>query len=53
MWRVALQLEGRGGTTPYRERLNLLQNVTQGLGNGQFLWNDLGNGKCILVGLET
>jgi hypothetical protein len=25
--------------------MSLLQNVTQGLGLGQILWNDLGNGK--------
>jgi hypothetical protein len=34
-------------TNPHHKKKKLLQNVTQGLGTGWILWNDLGNGKWI------
>jgi hypothetical protein len=36
---------GDGLTTPVRKRTAMLRNITQGLGLGRILWNDLSNGK--------
>jgi len=60
IWRVAAIVDSRQrvvltirfGRGPNRKENSLLRDVTQGLGIGWILCNDLGNGKCHLEDLD-
>jgi len=43
VWSPNLQ-DGQDANNSSPKETNMVQNVTQGLGLGQILWNDLGNG---------